>query len=143
MTISKALRERVRTFFQDRCGYCQSSQKYVFVPMQIDHIFPKGLGGRDDESNLCLCCPMCNTFKGLRTQAIDPLTQQEVALFHPRLQKWTDHFRWNDDGSHILGQTPTGRATIIALNMNNVLATMTRHEWVNAGWHPPKINPQP
>jgi hypothetical protein len=40
-----------------------------------------------------------------------------VPLFHPRRDRWSDHFRWTRD-CRIRGRTPTGRATVLALGMN-------------------------
>ncbi len=37
----------------------------------------------------------------------------------------------------IIGKTPCGRATVIALQLNNWIAVMVRREWIAAGWHPP------
>ena len=38
-------------------------------------------------------------------------------LFHPRQQRWEDHFRW--DGIYVLGLTDIGRTTIRVLCINN------------------------
>jgi hypothetical protein len=42
-----------------------------------------------------------------------------------------------EDGTRIIGLTACGRATALALQLNNVIAVMVRREWVAAGWHPP------
>ena len=34
---------------EDRCGYCQSAQRYVFAPLEIEHILPIARGGSDEE----------------------------------------------------------------------------------------------
>jgi hypothetical protein len=68
---------------------------------------------------------------------IDPVTQSMVPLFHPRRQVWKEHFEWVDDGSRIVGLSPEGRATVVALKLNNPLAVRVRSNWVQAGWHPP------
>ena len=34
--------------------------------------------------------------------------------------------------------TPTGRATVAALNLNRLSLVKARQAWVAAGWHPPK-----
>jgi HNH endonuclease len=138
VTISAELRERIRIQAGDRCGYCQSSQRYVFAPLEIDHIVPQARGGTDDEGNLWLACRMCNNFKRDHTDGTDPLTSQNTPLFNPRQQKWAEHFAWSDDGTQILGRTLIGRATIVTLQLNNLIAVMVRREWVSAGWHPPK-----
>jgi hypothetical protein len=138
VTISAELRERIRIQSGDRCGYCKSSQRYVFVPLEVDHIVPQARGGTDDEENLWLACRMCNNFKSDHIQGVDPLTNRETHLFNPRLQIWSEHFEWSSDGIHILGRTAVGRATIVRLQLNNAIAVMVRREWVTAGWHPPK-----
>jgi hypothetical protein len=38
----------------------------------------------------------------------------------------------------IIGITPTGRSTVVALDLNNVISLMVRRNWVKADWHPPK-----
>ena len=69
---------------------------------------------------------------------MDPVTGEEVSLFHPRLQHWPDPFYWSDDGTNIIGLTPTGRATVLALRLNNDFIVSARRNWVMAGWHPPQ-----
>jgi hypothetical protein len=91
----------------------QSLQGATF---HIEHITPQSVGGTDDESNLAVACPSCNLAKSNRTSAVDPDTSQPAALFHPRTDRWADHFRW--DGHSVVGLTPTGRATADALGMN-------------------------
>ena len=137
MSISKRLRERIRRQADDRCGYCLSPQKLVLGQLEIEHLVPRALGGKDDEDNLWLACRMCNGYKGKQIKAIDPQTGQPAAIFNPRNQKWSEHFQWSEDGSMIVGLTPSGRATIEALQLNNPLALIVRLEWVSAGWHPP------
>jgi len=105
--------------------------------LEIEHIVPQALGGTDHEENLWLACRLCNGYKGIQTAALDPITGLIVALFNPREQQWSEHFVWNDDGTQIIGVTPCGRATVIALRLNNVIAVMVRRSWVAAGWHPP------
>lgn len=135
---ARALGTRVRTRAQHRCEYCQSPQRYVFGKLEIEHIVPRAASGTDNEKNLCLACRMCNGFKGTQTRGLDPLTGKQVRLFDPRLRKWPQHFKWSEDGTQIIGRTACGRATVIALRLNNAIAVMVRREWVAAGWHPPK-----
>ena len=138
MTVPEHLRARIRAQAGARCGYCLSAQRYVFAPLEIDHIVPIAHGGTDAEENLWLACRMCNGFKSDRMHGRDPLTGQEMRLFDPRRQRWTEHFAWSADGTRIAGQTPCGRATTAVLRLNNVIAVMVRREWVAAGWHPPE-----
>jgi HNH endonuclease len=136
--ISEEVRARVRSEAKDCCGYCRSLQKYVLGMLEIDHIIPKAQGGTDEEENLWLACRLCNNFKGTQTHRQDPETARQVKLFNPRTQKWNKHFTWSEDGTHIVGHTACGRATVLALQLNHTCALMVRREWISAGWHPPK-----
>jgi hypothetical protein len=81
---------------------------------------------------------MCNSFKGAQTHARDPVSGRRVRLFNPRRQRWSRHFAWSDVGEQIVGRTTCGRATVIALRLNNEIAMQVRRHWMTAGWHPPK-----
>lgn len=131
--------DRVREAAQNRCGYCLSPQHLVMARLEIEHIIPISKGGTGDESNLWLACPLCNRYKGSKTEAVDPETGKTVPLFNPRRHDWFEHFRWSDDGIRIIGQTAIGRATVQALHLSDDLdALEVRSYWVLAGWHPPE-----
>jgi len=136
--ISEAVRAHVRAHAGDRCGYCLSRQDYMPWQLEIEHIIPKAKGGTDDEENLWLACRPCNLYKADQTHGRDPLTGHLVRLFDPRRQRWSRHFRWSADGALIIGCTACGRATTIALNLNNMVAVTVRRNWITAGWHPPQ-----
>jgi hypothetical protein len=135
--ISEQLRQHVRDEAGNRCGYCLSPQHLVLGTLEIEHIEPRSQGGAGDQSNLWLACRLCNNFKSDQTSAIDHESGERVALFNPRQQSWDEHFLWSDDGTRILGKTPCGRATVVALQLNNIVAVTVRRYWVEAGWHPP------
>lgn len=67
--------------------------------------------------------------------ALDPVSVVEVRLFHPRRDQWQDHFRW--EGITLIGKSPTGRATIAALEMNRPMILAIRREEVLLNRHPP------
>jgi HNH endonuclease len=136
--ISQEVRTRVRASANNQCGYCQSLQRYVLGILEIEHIIPKAAGGSDEEENLWLACRLCNSYKGAKTQGKDPESDRNINLFNPRLQKWTSHFAWINDGTHIMGITACGRATVLAMQLNNPYAVTVRQAWISAGWHPPK-----
>jgi hypothetical protein len=72
--------------------------------------------------------------KAGKIELIDPVTDEVVALFNPRTQVWAEHFAWAEDGICILGKTPTGRATVRALSLDNDFdALEVRSYWVQAG----------
>ncbi len=137
-SISETLKVKIRANAGDRCGYCRSLQMYILGVLEIEHIIPKAKQGTDDEDNLWLACRLCNNYKGTQTDAIDPVTTKKVKLFNPRTQRWSKHFEWSDDGAQIIGITACGRATVIGLQLNNVISVTVRQQWVLAGWHPPK-----
>jgi HNH endonuclease len=137
-TIPEELRDFVIQRAAYRCEYCQTPMWLTGIPHEIDHITPRAKNGTTTEDNLCLACSSCNGFKHSRTHGQDPGTKQEVALFHPRQQVWFQHFVWSEVGTHIVGLTPCGRATIELLRLNHDLIVTARAIWVSAGYHPPR-----
>ena len=107
------------------------------MPLVMDHILPRSAGGDDERDNLAASCYRCNEFKGARTHAIDPATGELVSLFNPRVQVWREHFSWANGGTHIVGLTPIGRATVVALRLNNEYVVEARTLWIAQDWHPP------
>ena len=112
------LREHLLREAGHRCGYCRSSDRITGIRLILDHLIPRARGGTDDEAHLWPSCQPCNGFKQARTRARDPRDGTLVPLFNPRLQRWGEHFAWEDAGRTIVGLTPTGRATVDALRLN-------------------------
>lgn len=116
--MNAAVRQLVRDRACDRCEYCQMRQ--IDEPLfryQIEHVIAKQHSGSDDDSNLALACPFCNSHKGPNIAGIDSSDGTMVALFNPRRQIWSEHFA--RVGFEIIGLTPVGRATVQILNMND------------------------
>ncbi len=132
------LRRQVTEDARSRCGYCHTSQRIIGEPMVIDHLIPTARGGLTVRENLWLACRRCNEFKGTLIEAIDLQTGLTVPLFNPRTQSWSVHFTWSPAGTEIIGLTASGRATIVALRLNNPEIVAARTLWVQVGWHPPK-----
>ena len=118
--IPEEVRQRVRVAAGDRCGYCLSPQWLVLGRLEVEHLMSQARGGSDDEDNLWLACRLCNVFKSCHTDALDTLSGTRVPLFNPRRDSWRDHFKWSDDGTRITGTTAIGRATVVALQLNNL-----------------------
>ncbi len=137
-SISTELSQVVAARAHNRCQYCQSQQRLMGVLLTVDHIIPQALGGTHEPDNLCLACWDCNLIKGDRIAALDSQTGATVRLFHPNRQEWIEHFQWSEDSLYIIGLTPIGRATIIALKLNRPPLVESRRYWVKAGWHPPQ-----
>ncbi|HMV47513.1 MAG TPA: HNH endonuclease [Blastocatellia bacterium] len=103
---------------QGLCEYCRSRADHTTESFAIEHILPLSRNGNSELNNLAFSCSGCNGHKHRKIEAPDPVSGLVVPLFHPRRQKWEEHFRWSDDYKTIIGLTPTGRATVEALNMN-------------------------
>ena len=136
-TIPQWLQARLQAQAGTRCGYCRTSAKITGQPLTVEHIVPVSQGGSSDEANLWLSCRRCNEYKGAQIEGLDPVTNQQVVLFNPRQQNWREHFTWSADGENIVGLTATGRATVVALRLNNDEIVEARRRWVSVGWHPP------
>jgi hypothetical protein len=90
-----------------------------------------------DRWNLALSCQGCNNHKYDKMEARDPVGRRLVPIYHPRQQPWQEHFVWNEDFSLILGITPVGRATVLALHLNRPGLVALRRVLVSLGEHPP------
>ena len=68
--------------------------------------------------------------------APDPVDGQVAPLYHPRQQIWQEHFAWINDTMAIHGLTPTGRATVNLLRLNNDWIIQARRIWAQIGLQP-------
>ena len=120
------------------CEYCRSQMRYATQTFSIEHLFPEQLGGKTTLDNLALSCQGCNNHKFTKTTAVDPVSREIVPLYHPRKQRWHDHFAWTQNFTVVLGLTPTGRATVQALHLNREGLLNIRQLLFEKGVHPPK-----
>ncbi len=131
-SIRQVLAERAR----GRCEYCQSPEAYCPDSFTIEHIVPCQQGGTDDLNNLAWACFGCNGRKYTKMQGVDPQTQQSVALFHPRQQKWYEHFAWSEDLQVLEGRSSLDRRTIAVLDLNRPSVVNLQRVLVMVGEHP-------
>jgi len=139
MSIPAALRELIAKRDKNRCAYCLTTEANCGQRMHVDHIVPESAEGPTTADNLCLVCYSCNIYKGAQQISVDPTTGETVYLFHTINQQWDDHFCWDESKTQVIGLTPCGRATVMALRMNNPTIIPARRRWVSAGWHPPAL----
>lgn len=140
-TIDEDVRNQVRERANYLCEYCHTSEKWQYVPFTIDHVIPVSKGGSDGVENLALACFHCNRRKSNRITAVDPQSDVEVPLFHPRQEKWQDHFVWSVDKLKIEALTPTGRATVQLLQLNRERILPIRMDDMRVNRHPPPDDP--
>lgn len=122
------------------CEYCQTRKDFSASPFCIEHIRPRAIGGATVLDNLAFACAGCNGHKSDKIEAEDPATGETVALFNPRTGAWASHFTWSDDSLLMIGLTPTGRATVVALRLNRTALVNLRKILSTADEHPPKIS---
>jgi hypothetical protein len=126
-TVSEGLRRQITERAGGCCEYCHLPTTGQVGRFPIDHVVPRSLGGPTALDNLALSCPSCNSHKWAHTTAHDAATAADVPLFNPRTQEWSDHFHWSAQSPVVLeGKTPTGRATVVALQMNHPEMVLVR-----------------
>jgi hypothetical protein len=114
--MSNELERQVRSRAGDRCEYCHLPQSISLIRHPIDHVIAQQHHGRTTPENLALSCAFCNRHKGPNIAGVDPDTAAVIPLYNPRNQVWDEHFVWN--GVILIGRTPTGRATVDVLAIN-------------------------
>jgi hypothetical protein len=119
------------------CEYCRSQASFSCQSFSVEHIFPVSLGGKTTLDNLALSCQACNNYKYNKTESKDPVSGNLAPLYHPRQQRWSDHFAWNEDFTVVIGLTPTGRATVETLKLNREGVVNLRYVMYAMGKHPP------
>lgn len=130
-------RELVRVRARGTCEYCLSQERFATQSFSVEHIIPLQAGGGGDLDNLAFACQGCNNHKYTKTDAIDILSGEVVPLFHPRRDRWRDHFIWSHDFSQTIGLTAKGRATVETLRLNRPGLVNLRRALALHGEHPP------
>lgn len=133
-TISPALRQSVFERAEGRCEYCLLRQAFAAHKHEPDHILPLQHDGKTLEENIALACARCNRYKGYNVGSFDPETGELTPFFHPRRQRWSDHFRL--DGSIIQPLTPEGRVTAKMLHLNDPDRIEERERLMAIGLYP-------
>ena len=114
-----------------RCEYCLLPQSASRLRHHVDHVVARQHGGSDELSNLALSCVHCNLHKGPNLAGIDPVTKELVALYHPRRDRWREHFAWQQ--AILSGLTATGRATVRVLAINEPSLVAVREALILEG----------
>ena len=136
MSLSWAERQQlVSARAGQRCEYCRMHQELQGALFHVEHIVPRKLGGSEDLDNLAWACPGCNLSKALRVTLRDPLSGQDVPVFHPRQDQWAAHFTWQ--GYELVGVTSIGRALVDAFILNHHRRLRVRQVEERFGLFPP------
>lgn len=117
--IPEPLRQQVAGRAQGRCEYCLLHEDQTYFTHEIDHIYAEKHSGATAEGNLCLACAECNRYKGSDLCSLDADTGTVVTLYHPRRERWGEHFRLAATGV-IEPLTANGRVTARLLRFNRL-----------------------
>ena len=110
-----------------RCEYCHAPEGVFNFPFEVEHIIPPAQGGADEDHNWALACRACNVRKAAYVRHIDPVTRAAVHLYHPRQDRWDEHFRADAGTGPIEGLMAQGRAMVSRLGMNNYCGAPRYH----------------
>ena len=110
-----------------RCEYCRFPEAFSYLPFEVDHIIARKHGGPTIEANLAWTCYYCNSYKGPNLSGWLVESDQIVRLFHPRKDRWGDHFVWH--GPLLVAKSDIGQVTIDVLEINHPDAVQIR-EWL-------------
>lgn len=134
--MNEALERRVRERAGARCEYCGLPESISRAAHAIDHIIARQHRGPTTLDNLALACIRCNLNKGPNIASLDPMDGGFTRLYHPRRDRWSDHFAVQ--GALLVGLTPIGRATVSVLAMNEPLRFAARQALIDEGaFRPP------
>ena len=117
-----------------QCEYCHAPEVIFNVAFEVEHITPITKGGLDEFQNLALACRICNLRKLDYIDGFDPVSQQQVRLFNPRIDIWDEHFAVQRQAPFLIeGKTSIARATLERLQMNAPLQLRARAQWIALG----------
>ena len=111
-----------------RCEYGHAPEAVFNFPLEVEHIVPLSRGGDDTAANWALACRACNLYKATHLSGNDPESHTVVRLFHPREDRWEDHFQVATMSGEIGGYTQIGRATVTRLRSGSSLPISDKGE---------------
>ena len=131
--ISSELRHLVRERAKGICEYCLIDESDTLLGCQVTHIISIEEGGQTTPDNLAYICAVCNRAKGNERGTTDWDTWEFTQYFNPRLDKWGDHFVF--DNNCVSPFSAIGRVTYDIIS--NANRFVERYELVAAGRYPP------
>jgi HNH endonuclease len=108
VSLCKLVWERAK----DCCEYCLIPQTVALAKHQVDHVIAEKHGGETDTENLALSCTLSNQAKGSDVASINPETGDIERFYHPRCDRWSEHFQLLEATGAIEPLTAIGRSTV-------------------------------
>ena len=125
------LRRQVAENARDCCEYCLQPELFSLGVHQIDHVIAEKHGGKTLLRNLAFACNRCNIYKGSDIASIDPETEITTRLYHPRRDRWSDHFQLQEEV--LVPLTDIARTTVWLLQLNSAYRLRERKTWLASG----------
>ena len=119
-----------------RYEYCHAPESIFNAVLEVEHITPIVAGGTSTAEYLALSCRSCNSFKGSRSSSIDPESGHEERFYHPRQDRWEEHFSVDSNSFEIVALTRIGRVTALCLKINSRVQVTARQFWIQIGLFP-------
>lgn len=132
--VSATLRRLVAERAAYLCEYCLLHEEDTFFGCEVDHIISEKHGGPTAAENLAYACAFCNRAKGSDIGSIVWRTGAFSRFFHPRLDRWVEHFAL--DGVTILPLSAIGEVTARILDFNNPDRLLERQAVYALGRYP-------
>jgi hypothetical protein len=119
-----------------RCEYCRAPESIFNFPFEVEHIIPVTRQGSREDVNLALACRACNLHKSDHLTGEIDGSMEPVLLFHPRRDKWEEHFQIDLESGAIQGVTRVARGTVVRLRFNSESQVLARRFWIQLGLFP-------
>jgi len=132
--VGPSLRRQIRERSWGVCEYCLVHKDDLFHGCEVDHILSVKHGGLSVLENLAFACFHCNRHKGTDLGSVTVRTSALVRFYNPRLDRWKEHFYWNE--SRIEPLTDIGEVTVRLLDFNHPERVVFRKLLSETGRYP-------
>jgi hypothetical protein len=132
--VSEALRRMVAERAYHVCEYCLVHKDDLYHGCEVDHIRSLKHAGPTLEENPAFACFHCNRHKGTDLGSISMRTGALVRYYHPRTDRWSDHFE--AIAGRIEPQTDIGEVTARLLEFNHPERVAFRKMLTDLGRYP-------
>jgi hypothetical protein len=114
--VSPGVRRLVADRAEHLCEYCLIGEDDTFFGCEVEHIISIKHGGSSEPDNPAYARVFCNRQKGSDIGSLSQQTRELSRFYHPRADRWADHFRL--DGELITPLSVIGEVTARILQFN-------------------------
>jgi hypothetical protein len=137
--MSKYVGAEVRRVVAERaerlCEYCLIGEDDTFLGCEVEHIISRKHGGTSEPDNLAYACVFCNRQKGSDIGSVSQ-SGEFSRFYNPRKDRWSDHFRLDED--FITPVSVIGEVTARILQFNIAERLLERSVLREEGRYPSK-----